>query len=94
MANYEFISQIMSKQRLFVSLLPHLALLTTFQTPNSLGSCNIQFTWKVKYLGFWLDSDLATKQYVIKSVSLPILSLNALVLSANTLQKKQLLKFL
>ena len=32
----------------------------------SLGSCNIQFTRKVRDLGFWLDSYLTTKQHYIK----------------------------
>ena len=45
---------------------PSFGLAYSLSDSISLGSCNIQFTRKVRDLGFWLDSDLTTKQYVIK----------------------------
>ena len=45
---------------------PSFGLAYSLSDSISLGSCNIQFTRKVRDLGFWLDSDLTTKQHVIK----------------------------
>ena len=45
---------------------PSFGLAYSLSDSISLSSCNIQFTRKVRDLGFWLDSDLITKQHVIK----------------------------
>ena len=45
---------------------PSFGLAYSLSDSISLGSCNIQFTRKVRDLGFWLDSYLTTKQHFIK----------------------------
>ena len=45
---------------------PSFGLVYSLSDSISLGFCNIQFTRKVRDLGFWLDSDLTTKQHTIK----------------------------
>ena len=45
---------------------PSFCLAYSLSDSISLVSCNIQFTRKVRDLGFWLDSDVTTKQHVIK----------------------------
>ena len=62
---------------------PSLGLAHSLSSSISLGACSIQFTVKVRDLGFLLDSEL-TMRHVIKKCQPAYLNLNILVPSAKS----------
>ena len=79
-----------NNNKLSVSLLPHLALLTSFQTPSLLALATFSSYGKEGILDFGVILTLLQNDMLLKSVNRPILNINALVVFTDALQKKQL----